>query len=209
MIARAPLTLVFALCGCAATARDMARALPQPAINATLRALDEQENQLLMARLLTSPEAHRAARDFARDAADGALASLAEPERLARVEAMSSRYVVALTRVVAREMAGALRRDLGPAMAGVMRDAVGSTLREVMREDYQRDMTRVAVGLTRAAVEAASRGAAEGLRRDVGPAIGDALRDEETRRALGALMRVVAREAVLGSNDAVTHAQRT
>lgn len=203
------LVLVFVVSGCASTARDMAREVPQPAINATLRALNEQENQRLMTQLLTSPEVHRAARDFASEVADGTLAALAEPERLARVEEMSSRYVGTLTRIAARSMAEGLRRDLGPAMVGVMRDAVAGTMREVMREGYQRDMERVAAGLTRAAVDAASRGAAEGLRRDVGPAIGEALRDEDTRRSLGALMRVLTREAVLGSNDAVTQAQHS
>ncbi len=212
MQTRSPLPLVLCLCasafGCATTARDVARELPPPVINSTLRAFNDRENQRLLTQLMSSPEMHEAARAFAGEVADGALGALSEPERVARIEAMSERYVATLARVASRGMAEGLRRDLGPAMVAVMRDAVGASMREMLREGYQRDMERVAAGLTRATVDAASRGVAEGMRRDLGPAIEGALNDERTARSVGAMMRVITREAVLGSNDAMTQVQR-
>lgn len=198
--------------GCALTprgmARDIASASPPAAISSTLRALNDDENQRLMIQLMASPEMHAAAREFAGEVADGALTALTEPERVARIEAMSTRYVATLTRAVSRSMAEGMRRDLGPAIAEVMRQTVASTMREALREGYQRDMERMVGGITRVSVEAASRGMAEGIGRDLVPALRTALLDEQTSGALAAASRSLAREVVLGSNDAMTHVQR-
>ncbi len=198
--------------GCALTPRglahDVASASPPAAIHSTLSALNDQDNQRLMVQLLDSPQMHEAARAFASEIADGTLTAMTEPERLARIEAMSTRYVATITRAVTRAMSDGLRRDLGPAIAQVMRETVTSTMREALSENYQRDMERVASGLTRATVEAASRGMAEGVTRDLAPAMRNALLDPETMRALGLVGRSMTREVVLGSNDAITQLQR-
>lgn len=198
--------------GCALTprsmARDIASASPPAAINSTLRALNDDENQRLMIQLMASPEMHAAARDFAGEIVDGTLTALTEPERTARLEAMSTRYMATLTRAITRSMAEGMRRDLGPAIAEVMRQTVASTMREALREGYQRDLERMAGGITRVTVEAASRGLAEGIGRDLIPALRTALLNEQTSGALAAASRSLAREVVLGSNDAMTHVQR-
>ena len=198
--------------GCALTprrmARDIAAATPPAAINSTLRALNDDENQRLMIQLMASPEMHAAARDFAGEIADGALTALAEPERTARLEAMATRYMATLTRAFSRSLAEGMRRDLGAAVAEGMRQTVASTMREVLREGYQRDMERMAGGITRATVEAASRGMAEGIGRDLIPALRTALLNEQTSGALAAASRSLAREVVLGSNDAMSQLQR-
>lgn len=198
--------------GCALTprgvARDVAAGAPPAAIHSTLSALNDQENQRLMVQLLDSPQLHQAARAFAGEIADGTLAAMTEPERLARIEEMSTRYVATLTRAITRSMSDGLRRDLGPAIAQVMRETVASTLRETLSEGYQRDMERVASGLTRATVAAASQGMAEGMTREVVPAMRAAMLDPETLRALGAVSRSVTRDVVFGSNDAITQLQR-
>lgn len=206
------LTLVLGAFGCALTprgvARDVAAGAPPAAIHSTLSALNEEDNQRLMARLLESPQMHQAARALAGEIADGTLAAMTEPERVARIEEMSARYVAALTRAITRSMSDGLRRDLGPAIAQVMRETVASTLRETLSEGYQRDLERVAGGLTRATVAAASQGMAEGMTRDVVPAMRAAMLDPETLRALGVVSRSVTRDVVMGTNDAVTHLQR-
>lgn len=198
--------------GCALTprsfARDVASATPPAAIHSTLTALNDQDNQRLMMQLLDSPQMHQAARAFAGEIADGTLEAMTEPQRLARIEEMSTRYVATLTRAVTRSMSEGLRRDLGPALAQVMREIVTTTLREVLSESYQRDMERVAGGLTRATIEAASRGMAAGVTRDFVPAMRSAMLDPETLRAVGLVSRAMSRQVVLGSNDAITQLER-
>lgn len=208
----AALLLVMVGAGCALTPRGMARdlgaAAPPAAIHSTLQALNDDQNQRLLMQLLTSPETREATRALAGAIADGTLATLTESERIARIEEMSTRYMASLTRTVTRSMAEGMRRDLAPAIAELMRQTVASSMREALREGYQRDLERVAGGLTRATVEAASRGMAEGISRDLVPALRNALSEEQTARALGAASRSLAREVVLGSNDAMTQLQR-
>lgn len=198
--------------GCALSprgvARDMAQTGPPAAINSSLRAMSEAENQRLVLQLMASPAMREAVQGFTAALADGTLNAMTEPERLARVEAMSARYVSTLTRVVTRSMAEGIRQDLAPALAVVMRETVAASLREALRETYQRDMQRVAGGLTRAAVDAAVRGVSEGITRDIAPAMRGALDDERTTAALGVTARTLARDAVLGSNDAMSQIQR-
>lgn len=216
MSPRAPLALLLCLAlgafGCTLTprglTRDVASAAPPAAIHSTLSALNEQENQRLLVQLLDSPQMHEAARAFAGEIADGTLAAMTEPERVARIEAMSTRYVATLTRTITRSMSEGLRRDLGPAIAQVMRETVASTLRETLSQGYQRDLERVAGGITRATVEAATQGMAQGMTRDMVPAMRAAMVDPETLRALGVVSRTLTRDVVLGSNDAITQLQR-
>lgn len=204
--------LLTAGIGCALTprgvAREVATVTPPAAINATLRALNDAENQRLVVQLMASPAMREAARTLASEIADGTLTGLTEPERIERIEQMSARYVAAITRAITRSMAEGLRQDLGPAIAEVTREAVAGSMREALREGYQRDLERVAAGLTRTTVEAASRGMAEGITRDLVPSMRDALLNEQNARAFGAASRSLAREVVLGSNDAMTQLQR-
>ncbi|MDB4931049.1 MAG: hypothetical protein JWM10_3533 [Myxococcaceae bacterium] len=197
--------------GCALTPRGMARDIatvsPPAAINSTLRALNDDENQRLMVQLLSSPEMHQAARGLAGEIADGTMEALTEPERIARIEAMSTRYMEVMTRALIRSMAQGMRRDMAPVIAAMMRETVATTMREALSEGYQRDLERVAGGLTRATVESASRAMAEGISRDLVPSIRTALLNEQTANALGAASRSLAREVVLGSNDAMTQLQ--
>jgi hypothetical protein len=203
--------LIAASVGCVLTpgaARDLANTTPPLAINSTLRALNEEENQRLLVRLLASPEMREAARALAGEIADGTMSAMTEPERVERIEQISARYVATLTRTVTRSMAAGLRSDLAPALAEVTRVMVSSAMREAMREGYQRDLERVASGVSRASAEAASRGMAEGITRDLVPAMREALLNEQTAGAMRTAMRSLAREAVLGSNEAMTQIQR-
>lgn len=203
---------VMASAGCALTprsiAREMASATPPAAIQSTLHALNDAENQRLVTQLIESPELHLAARNFAGEIADSAMDVMTEPERVARIEEMSSRYAATLTRTLTRSIAAGLRRDLAPAIAEVTRETVAGVLREALREGYQRDLERVAGGVTRATVEAASRSMAEGLARDLIPTLRQSLGNEQTATALASVSRALAREVVLGSNDAMTQLQR-
>jgi hypothetical protein len=197
--------------GCALTPRGMARDIatvsPPAAINSTLRALNDDENQRLMVQLLSSPEMHQAARGLAGEIADGTMEALTESERIARIEAMSTRYLETMTRALMRSMAAGMRRDLAPAITAMMRETVAATMHEALSEGYQRDLERVAGGLTRASVESASRAMAEGISRDLVPSIRTALLNEQTANALSVASRSLAREVVLGSNDAMTQLQ--
>nr|MBK7067477.1 hypothetical protein [Deltaproteobacteria bacterium] len=164
-LAAALLLMMMAGAGCTLTPRSMARELgasaPPAAIQSTLHALNDDQNQRLLMQLLTSPETREATRVLAGAIADGTLATLTDSERIERIEAMSTRYMASLTRTVTRTMAEQMRRDIAPAIAEMMRQTVASSMREALSEGYQRDLERVAGGLTRATVDAASRGMAE------------------------------------------------
>ena len=202
------LALSLGAFGCASTARDITRATAPAAIAGTLEGLTDRNNQRMMRELLDGPEMRRAARGFAAEVVDASLDTLTEPERVARIEAMAERYLGSMTQVMMRSMAQGMRRELTPALAGMVRATVASAMREALSEGYQRDLERVTAGLTRAAVRSASEGMAEGLTRDLGPALQRTLTDEGTVRALGASSRALARELVLGSNDALAQIQR-
>ena len=208
-----PLLLALATSfGCALTprsmARDVAAAAPPAAIQSTLRALNEDDNQRLMIELLRSPEMRQAARELSAEVADGALAVMSEPERTARVERLTARYVATITRAMTRSLASGIRADLGPALTASVRDAVAGAMREVMKPEAEQGLARMTSNVTEAVVEAAGRGMATSMRRDLVPALRDALTSEETARALATATRAVGREAVLGSNEAMTQIQR-
>jgi hypothetical protein len=209
---RLVLMLAIAFTGASCTpssiTRDVARAAPPAVVNSTLRSLGESDNQRMVLELLRSPEMREATRLLTSQIADGALDSLSEPERAARVEGMLNEYIASLTGSISRSLALGMRRDLGPAVAVMVREAVGATLREVMRDGYQRDLERVAAGLTRATMAAAAQGVSEGMRQSLGPSLHGALRDPEVAGDVGLFARTIAREAVLGSNEAMAQIQR-
>ncbi len=196
--------------GCTASTltRSIATAGTPAMLHAGLQSMNDRDNQQLLVQLLDSPEMHHAARTFASEVADGTLATLTAPDRVARIEQMLTEYVTSLTLTITRSMALGLQRDLAPAIAVMLREAAGSTLHEVLREGYQHDMERVAAGLTRATVEAATESLADGMRQEMGPALHGVLSDPEMARAVGLMAHTLAREAVLGSNDAMTQIQR-
>lgn len=204
--------LLLASLGCALTPRSMARevaaAAPPAAINSTLHALNDDENQRLVLSLLRSPEMRQAARELSAEVADGALVVMSEPERVARVERMTARYVATITRAMTRSLASGIRADLGPALAAVVRDTVAGSMREAMKQDNQRELERMVAGVTRATVEAAGQGLSASVARDIVPTLRDAMTSEPTARALASASRSMAREAVLGSNEAMTQIQR-
>lgn len=206
------LVIVGSTLGCALSpggiTRDIARAAPPAVIASTLHALNETDNQRMMLQLLGSPEMRAVTRALAAEIADGTLAALSEPARIARIESLLAGYTAAITRAMTRGVAEGLRRDLGPALTAVTRDAVAAGLRAALDEDMRRALAGAATEVTRASIDAASRGAAEGFARDLAPAIHAAMTSERTSAELRAASRAFGREVVLGSNEAMAQIQR-
>lgn len=203
---------LLSLSSCALTPRGVAREVadvtPPVAIRSSLHAMNDVENQRLLIQLLASPELRAAARELAGEISDGVTGALSMPERTERIERMAARYLATLTRAFTRSLADGIRHDLSPALAEVVRASVAGALREAARAENQRGLELMAAGLSHATVEAASRAAAEGVRRDLAPSLRAALLDERTAEALAATTRTIARGVVLGSNDAMTHVQQ-
>ena len=204
------LLAVTAAVGCSASAmtREIVRSATPTAISATLESLADGATQRRITQLMASPELRAAALTLTEQLADVTLSALAEPERRRRIEALSTAYVLALTRAVARGGAQAVERDLSPAFARMLGTAVASALREALDDRHQRSLERAVVGVTSAAIHAATKGIAEGFQRDLSPALRQALNEPENVAAAGALSRTLAREAVLGSNEAMLQLQR-
>jgi len=173
----------------------------------TLDSLSERENQRRILALLRDPEVRAASRALFEGALDGTLATLSEPAREARIEAMTARYIRVITGAASAGIADGIRRDLAPAMATMMRQTVRATLQEMLGEPMRRDLGQMTAALTRSATLGAMQGMTEGMRTEMGPAMAAMLRDPNTLGLVSASARVLTREAVLGSNDALKHIQ--
>ncbi|MBL8685009.1 MAG: hypothetical protein JNK05_37885 [Myxococcales bacterium] len=196
-------------CNTARMSREIARSATPTAIRATLDTLDQRETQRRITHLMASPELRAAALTLTEQMLDVTLTALAEPERRRRIQALSRSYVLALTRAVVLGGARGVEQDLSPAFTRMLVAAIAGALREALDDRHQRALERAIIGVTNAAVHAATKGMVEGFQHDLSPALRDALTSPENIAAGGALARTIAREAVLGSNEAMTQLQRT
>ena len=161
----------------AAVSPEVPREAPPVAIDATLGKLDEPETKRRMERLLASPEMRAVERELVAGVVDGSLSALEERDRQERIGALTSRY--------ASEMARGLSSEIA---RGLSETRLGSAASEAMTEELGPAMQKV-------------------LRENIGPGIAEALQDEEVHAALGATVRVLGREMVLGANEALTTIQ--
>lgn len=194
--------------GCALPTRiasvdeEVARVQTPAAIDEGLGKLEEAETQRRIERLLASPEVRAAQRQLVAGIIDGALASLGEADRAARVDELTAAYA-----------------------RGVVRSAMGGALSEDSRRDLQRmtgSLVEASVRQLRESLDEADLGPAMSsalreqlgpalqvvLAEDVGPGMTALLGSEDFQRALGATARVIGREMVAGANDALTEVQQ-
>lgn len=222
----APCALVLVLAtamttGCAheagAIGAEVARQATPTAIETSLRALDEEENQRVLAHILESPQIELATERLVARVTDGTLAALTDQERSVRV----AQFAHAFAGEIGAEMGEQLRVNVGPEVVAMVGRAVDVSLARALREDNQ---TRIGEAVANIARESASAVALAFmqemrpqlramLREDLIPAMRDGLRDPEMQRALGETTRTMTSQVVLGMQDAfeqldARHAQR-
>ena len=217
------LTASLALClgtGCAAPVAELSAEIPKAAtpavVEAGLDTLEDPNTRLRMARLLATPEMRAIQRELAAGLLDAALATLGEEERIARIDALTSRAVARMLRGAAREVPplaasvtrgavdGALDAALDPARSKALQrsvsDVVATTVRSAARGI---DDAGIAKSVSSAMTEQIGPALEATLRDDVTPGLAATLGDERLHRALGATAHVLGREMVLGVTEAL------
>lgn len=182
--------------------------------------LDEVETKRRIERLMQSPGMREIEREVIAGLLDGTLSALSEEERSKRVGALMSKALMGV-------MEGA-STTIGPMASRMTSGAVGGAL-DAALDPARREALKASVGDV---VSTGVRSAAEGLRdaelgtsistamsEQVGPALQKALRenltrgltemlkDEEFRRELGATARVLGREMVIGTTEALAESK--
>ena len=207
-----PVLCLWALlhAGCAHTVGEMAGAAATSAtpavINESLKTLDSDATRKLILDLLSNPDVQKAAQMLVAHLTDGALDALARPERAERIAQLSEVFLARIFAAVEHT----LNTAIGPEVAHLVSETVDAALQRAMSPENQERMadtvakvTERAVTVLATSVNAQMHTALQTvLRQDLGPALRDGLRDPATQEALGATMRTMTKQAMLGMQDA-------
>jgi hypothetical protein len=154
---------------CALGASRIARGGVEGGIAGSLEALEEPHNKERLRRLMQDPDIRAAAHDLSEAIAGGALDSLTEEERVRRIGEASNTYVQAISAAVGR----ALGEDLSPAVMKSAERVVSAAVAGALDPENQRLTRRFIDDLTRSTIAGFTWSTAQGLRDDLGPALGE------------------------------------
>jgi hypothetical protein len=211
-----------------AAAAEVPRAATGPLIDETLQQFEDEATRRRIADVLATPEVQRAMQELSSALTSGAVMGLTREDVAAQVAEHGDRLVRALLAA----MASSMREEMAPAVAELTRHAVAAAMEGALAEGNRAALERLASGMTRSATQAAMRAMAEEIpnelapamrramteeitpamremmREAVAPSIAEMVRSPELASALGATTRVVAREAVLGSNEGMAQLEQ-
>lgn len=156
-------------------------------IEETLQALADPTNQALMQKLANDPELQRAAHDFTASMTGGALDGLVGDERQKQVREISEAYIRSVSGAVGR----ALNEEISPAVTKTVESLVGGAIASAVSPNNKRLTASFIDGVTRSAITAFTQSTAQGLRDDLGPALGKVIADD-----LGPAVRKVIAEDI-------------
>jgi hypothetical protein len=196
--------------GCAHTVGEMAGAAATSAtpavINESLKTLDTDATRKLILDLLSNPDVQKSAQMLIARLTDGALDALSRPERAERIAQLAEMF---LTRIFAA-VEHTLHTAIGPEVANMVSETVDAALQHAMSPENQERMADTVAKVTERAVTVLATTVNAQmhttlrtvLREDLGPALRDGLNDKATQDALGATMRTMTKQAMLGMQDA-------
>lgn len=193
--------LLPALVGCApnlqSAAKDVTQGAVPAAIDSSLETLAEQRTRERVLELMSSPEMQKT------------------------LEAMATSFTKGATKVLTSDEMAKSSSELASSIARTAtRVAVDAAMSEMASPENERRLTDLMTAATAAATRSAMVSMADELRRSLGPALGDMVRDNvvpsirgimtdpEARSIVGAIAFEASREAVLGSNDAMAELER-
>jgi hypothetical protein len=190
-----------AVVGCApnlqSAAKEVAVGAAPAAIDSSLETLTEQRTRDRVLLLMSSPEMQKTLESIATSFTKGATKVLTSDEMAKSSSELASSIAQAATRV-----------------------AVDAAMSELASPANERRLTDLMTAATTAATRSAMVSMADELRRTLGPALGDMVRenvvpsvrglmtDSDARSTVGAIAFEVSRQAVLGSNDAMAELER-
>lgn len=168
--------------------QDAARAGTPVVVDKTLESAEDPATRARVAALLATPEMRQATQELAAGLAEGAARGLSSAESEAAVDAMVDRF----TRAAAASLARSIDTEMAPVIARATRRAVGEALEEASTPEHRAAL----VALSAQVMTESLRAAFTAMK----PELRDALRSQEAQESI----RFVAKQAVLGSNDALT-----
>ncbi|MCY1013443.1 hypothetical protein OV079_49540 [Nannocystis pusilla] len=154
---------------CAHGAREIARGGVEGGLEGTLEALEDEDNRARLRRLLRDPEIQAAVHDLTQSITGGALDGLTDEERIQRVGEASDRYI----RTISGALARAVGEDVSPAVTKSVKELVGAVMAGAIGPENRRLTREFVDGVTRTALSAFMQSTAQGLREELGPALGD------------------------------------
>jgi hypothetical protein len=211
---------------CATGAEKLVRRSVPAAINESLKALNDPENQELMRRLVDLPEIQKAAHDLTEAITGGALDGLTDDARAAKLRELTDKFVNQVATSVSRD----LDAHISPSLTRAVEDIVGGAVGAALSPENRQQARSFVEAITRTTVATFGQSTGKALRDDLGPAaqhviennLGPALEhlieknlvpslkralDDEAIPAAGRLTREVSRQAVLGAHDALVELQ--
>lgn len=212
--------------GCAYNAENIVRRTTPAAIEETLEALSDPDNQAMIRELVDDDAVKAAVAEIAEAMTSGALEGLGDEERAAHLTELSASLV---DRLIAAAGEG-IRDELTPSVQSMVERTVESAIERSLSPETQRRAQALAAGVAREAAAAMVTGSSERIRRDLGPALAGVIDDDLTpaleralaqrlipaisaaleaeledraKPALAGLSREVAKQMVLGVDDAL------
>ncbi len=212
--------------GCAYSSEKIVRRSTPAAIEETLEALNDPDNQALIRDLVDDRAVKEAVAELAEAMTSGALEGLSDEERAARLTELGERLV---ERLIAAAGEG-IRDELTPSVQSMVERTVESAIERSLSAETRRRAQALAAGVAREAAAAMVTGSSERIRRDLGPALAGVIDDdltpaleralakrlipaiaealetelqERAKPAIAGLSREVAKQMVLGVDDAL------
>ena len=212
--------------GCAYSSEKIVRRSTPAAIEETLEALNDPDNQALIRDLVDDDAVKDAVAELAEAMTSGALEGLSDEERAARLTELGERLV---ERLIAAAGEG-IRDELTPSVQSMVERTVESAIERSLSAETRRRAQALAAGVAREAAAAMVTGSSERIRRDLGPALAGVIDDDLTpaleralakrlipaiaealeaeledraKPAIAGLSREVAKQMVLGVDDAL------
>jgi len=212
--------------GCAYNAENIVRRTTPAAIEETLEALNDPGNQALIRDLVDDEAVKAAVAELAEAMTSGALDGLSDEERASHLTELSARLV---ERLVAAAGEG-IRDELTPSVQSMVERTVESAIERSLSAETRKRAQALAAGVAREAAAAMVSSSSERIRRDLGPALAGVIDDdltpaleralaqrlipaiaaaleaeleERAKPAIAGLSREVAKQMVLGVDDAL------
>lgn len=184
------------MCGaCLPSAGSVTRQVVGPGLDETVDFFEDEDNQRRIRKIMASPELKAATKEMLDSLIGGALDSGTDEQRMARVRDVSTAYIDAVTRAVAK----GLDEQLGPAATHQAEQFVQGVLASALSPKTREGAARMVDTITRRTVTALTQSAGQGLRDDLGPALAKVMKED-----LGpAMQQVIAENLAPAIKDAM------
>lgn len=186
------------------------------AIQAGIDKMDDPVTQQRIQAMMARPEMRAIHRELVSGLVDGALASLDEKERSARIDAMMSKAMSGVLHEATEQVPVLAKAASREAVSGALNEALSPQRKQELNTTLDKlvtsGMTAAAKGLRDADVggtlskemtDKLGPAFKESVANNIAPGAAEMLKNEDLRRELGATARVLGREMVLGATEAL------